>query len=73
MKQIELETSNAEMALKIACEGFKCYTRVWSKKYSTEYYLEFSSDELTRILATALKQKFDEAVDEVFKNATIKN
>ena len=68
-QQIDVETSNGEMAVLIVCEGFRCYTRVWSKKYHSEYYLEFSTDELTKFLAAALYEKFETIVSNVFETA----
>ena len=73
MKEIDLETQDSNVYVHIACEGFKCYVRVFSKPRRAEYYLEFSSDEITKLLALFFHQKFDESVDEVFKDIEPKN
>jgi hypothetical protein len=63
-----------EIALDIVVKGFHCHIEVSMKSKSTStYVLELSIDELTRIFANALYQKFEMIVSEVFEIASRKN
>jgi hypothetical protein len=63
-----------EIALDIVVKGFHCHIEVNMKSKSTStYVLELSIDELTRIFANALYQKFEMIVSEVFEIAARKN
>jgi hypothetical protein len=63
-----------EIALDIVVKGFHCRVEVNMKSKSTStYVLELSIDELTRIFANALYQKFEMIVSDVFEIAARKN